>query len=471
MVKKNAKSRARKIDVSDAVKNLERKNEQRAAQEKLATGKLFVLDTVGSTKNLPRKIRRKTDLEKKQKNLSKLSNYELAKIEKTRKREENRLKHEKKASVQKSNDKTANIPAHKGKQLELHHKKAGEKHAFDLWATTLEQDADKKKTDSELLIKDKNLKPLLTNNNLKFRKVNSEAVLRPKSKPQTLGQKTSLAPATVLPDHGLSMNPGEEIFETKLDEIVAEEHLKNEEEQMKDLRAKKPMTMRLLDAYTKEELLQMSDLEKLKEYKRLMKEDHKLDMDTVLEEENEDEEAAATGANKGTKKTPSNSDKKKLQRDERKTKTQRNKEERVKNMDLELTAKKRQKLLEKSIGQIPNMMREMVKDDKAKEEQKAFIEDAKQENVKLEEKGIVLKPKKIGRNRFVEQSVVPEKSVSSLRSTQVTSAVSERMQSFHRRNMGELPPESNRAALLRVRKKANRKQKANKFVQRSLMLG
>lgn len=84
--------------------------------------------------------------------------------------------------------------------------------------------------------------------------------------------------------------------------------------------------------------------------------------------------------------------------------------------------------------------------------------------------GVVTKPKRIGRHKFVEQKVVPEKATSSLRATQVASAVVERVQSFQRRNMGELPPESNRAALLRVRKAGKRKQKANKYVQRSLLL-
>ena len=86
-------------------------------------------------------------------------------------------------------------------------------------------------------------------------------------------------------------------------------------------------------------------------------------------------------------------------------------------------------------------------------------------------KGIVAKPTKIGRNRFEETTVLPEKAESSLRSAQVASAITDRIQSIHRRGMGELPATMDRAALIRQKKKKNRNQKANKFTQRNLVIG
>lgn len=71
----------------------------------------------------------------------------------------------------------------------------------------------------------------------------------------------------------------------------------------------------------------------------------------------------------------------------KKTRTERNKIARVKKMEKELSAAKRQKLLEKSIGQVPNLLREMGKEEKLRAEKAEYVQQMKEEATALEKKG------------------------------------------------------------------------------------
>ncbi|CAD7935828.1 unnamed protein product [Amoebophrya sp. A25] len=489
MVKRNAKARARRIDVTDVERSLVRKNESAKAQEKLKSGDLFYFDTNGNEKSLPKALRRGVQLEKKQKGLSKLSHYEIAKVEKVKAKEERKAV---KAGI-KNAKKTTAASSTTSKDAAT-----SNANAFDLWGGAAAKEKAAKQlqaTSSSILEQTANLNNgslfkksedrkthhMLTRH--KCRVLNDSALRLPHSKPTTLqnnSNKTCAAPAVVLPETGLSMNPGEEAFERQVDEVVADECAKMRSEEQ-EARKKKPMTSRLLDAYSQEEVSKMTEAERQKEYRRLIAEDLIAEnMDLDVEEMESDEDATSPSAknkSENTKESTTSStsssgiiNKKVIKAQERKTKAQKNKEGRLKERMKNLSAEKRQKLLDKSIGQLPNLMREMETDNMTKKQEKEYLAQLKEEEKKMEEKGIVLKPKKIGRNRFQETKLLPQKAASSLRGSQVESAISERMQSIHRRNLTELPPDADRSTLLRLRKKKNRDQRAVQHHQRQLKI-
>ena len=192
------------------------------------------------------------------------------------------------------------------------------------------------------------------------------ARLKPKSVPKTIGKKESLAPALVLPTTGLSVNPGHEAFEDQVEDVFSTEVAKlREEEELKKKHAQ--MTAMLQNLYTDEELKNMDNLTKLREYKKMV----------GLDEDEEDEENA-TG-NKDGKSSKKKSD--------RKTKAERNRSDRVKKAGREVDAERLAKKLEKSIGHVPTMIREMQKEQKERDEEKAYIASKKKEEDELEEKG------------------------------------------------------------------------------------
>ncbi len=462
MVKRSSKNRARKIDVSDVVSGLAKKAEEKKAQEKLDAGLLFSVDTKGNSQGLPTALRKKLKVVDKTGKKTLPSAHELGRIDKMKKRMENREKQN--ATYMK--------------------KQTSKDSGFDLWAPTgakvhsskdvdqFRLKADKEAVESRNSVKDfptsvieKKLDPEMHKieyrNKCSFINLQAGQVQKPKNLPKMLGKTSSLAPAVVVPfKSGVSINPGQQAYDEIVDEIVAKEVSKMDAE-TEGLRKRKPMTAKLKDHYTDEELKAMDEATKIREYKRLM-----------LKKEGEE-----SGAEESDGEAGCNSDKKldmqrkKMKPNERKTKAQRNKEKRHAESLKQMSSAKRQKLLEKSIGQIPNLVREIEKENKAKGQEKEYNNSLKQEAIELEKKGIIVNPKKVGRNKFTEEVLdVPQKATSSLRTAQVGSAVKDRLQSLHRRNMGELPPEFNRSTLLRVRKKGKRKTRNHKLSERSLLL-
>ena len=79
--------------------------------------------------------------------------------------------------------------------------------------------------------------------------------------------------------------------------------------------------------------------------------------------------------------------------------------------------------------------------------------------------GVVVKGRKIGRQRFQESVylAVPKNAESGLRSTNVASALLDRVESLQRRNLQEKAPETTRETLLRIRKKRKRKDRSYKI--------
>lgn len=109
-------------------------------------------------------------------------------------------------------------------------------------------------------------------NDFGFKVVPTNWTMKPQNVPKTLYNKTSQAPAVVLPGMGLSMNPGKAAYENTLNEAFADE-LETKEAEDASLKKLAPVTTKLLCAFTKEELMSMSEGEKIAEYKRLMHEE------------------------------------------------------------------------------------------------------------------------------------------------------------------------------------------------------
>ena len=135
------------------------------------------------------------------------------------------------------------------------------------------------------------------------------------------------------------------------------------------------------------------------------------------------------------------------------------------------------KLLHKTIGQVPTLIRELKKDDAAAAAERQRIKDVKEKTLEeTEKKGIVKRGLKIGRHRFEEhglnfvEDTLPERAEGGLRDTKVASALMDRVKSIYRRNMCELPPQLNGETLTRVRKRGRRKERSNKNKERSLLL-
>lgn len=75
-----------------------------------------------------------------------------------------------------------------------------------------------------------------------------------------------------MPDNGFSINPGKENQERVVDEIVARE-IELETQREDAARRRMPMQARLLDKFTKNELQEMTESTKFREFKKLIAED------------------------------------------------------------------------------------------------------------------------------------------------------------------------------------------------------
>jgi hypothetical protein len=117
-----------------------------------------------------------------------------------------------------------------------------------------------------------------------------------------------------------------------------------------------PITAKLQEKYSKIEIAKMTLTEQIQVYKQMVFED----------------EGVAEGNAKGSSSSLS------------KNKQKRAAEE-LKNM----SEKKQMKLLEKSVGQIPSMMREFEAEEKAKAERKKYEQGLKDETAEMEKKGRV----------------------------------------------------------------------------------
>eukprot|EP00483_Globobulimina_turgida_P005379 UN05389 len=197
--------------------------------------------------------------------------------------------------------------------------------------------------------------------------------MEPTYKPKSLSMIVSRAPA-VKPAHmGQSINPKQEHYESLVSEAAAIE-LRKEEQLDHQMRATRAMTAELIDKYGKEKVKEMSDAEKIK----------------LFIGEKPEDKPVEVAVKKPT---------------ERKTTTQRNKENRIKAREEALEAQRKEKKFQKSIGTIGTVKKEMKKDDETKKQQEAYKLAKKQYKDEMESKGVIVGKTKVGKHRFSEPAI------------------------------------------------------------------
>jgi len=265
--------------------------------------------------------------------------------------------------------------------------------------------------------------------------------------PGTLHQKVGLAPA-VLPAHeGQSVNPHREAYEDLAFTAAAAE-LEREREADELERKIRPMTAELTDAVGLEKLKGMDDEEKLLLYHSL----HKRGGDAG---EGEDEAAPSKRSLK------------------RKSQAYRNNMKRKKmfNGDSQREQAEAQKRLDRSVGEVPTLLKDMKHQDEFHKNRKLYRENLRAKRKELEASaGVVPKHRKLGggSGKWAESAaVVPEAESGGkgLRSMpMITSAVRERLESVVRRGMLPPPSEVSKEKQHWHKKKNNKLKRGRKFL-------
>jgi len=284
-----------------------------------------------------------------------------------------------------------------------------------------------------------------------FSTVKRAAKKMPASTPKSLHQCVGEAPA-VLPAHeGQSMNPDASAYED-LACMAAARHLEQEREAEAADRKMRPMTHELRDVLGAEAVSKMSDEEKVAAYRNLVC------RTTTGAEDGEDAtcgKQAKAGGRKGVWE---------------KSQAHRNKEKKRKLLDFKQAQKKAQKKLEKSVGEVGAMLKEMKEREEWLAARKKYRDEMRQNRRRLERtQGVVPKTRKLGRTRFAEEAMlVPDAEAASrgLRAMPLkgAAAVRERMSSIVRRGLVPAPPEASRSEQSRHKRRANRLKKSRKFI-------
>jgi len=319
----------------------------------------------------------------------------------------------------------------------------------------------------------------------------NKAIYLPQRKPSTLGQKTTFAPAVCLPlNSEQSINPGQEIYDDAVMTVVAEESMK-ELVEANLIRRMKPMTSKLLDFYSEEELALLDEKTKIREFKRLLAEEAKFgseggndgkdgskgkSLNAALTAASKLRNSAEVKAAELAAKILACNPRKTTSKDERLTRTEKNKRARLETEAKEMSLQKKQKLLDKSIGQVPNLLREMKELDAKREQQRHFKKELLEVKKGLEMKDVIRRGKKFGRSRFHEevgfqQDLLQKSANSGLRTATTGSAILDRAKSLYRRNLLEQPNDISKGTLDRLKKKGKRMAKKHKNMwNRGLML-
>eukprot|EP00449_Zooxanthella_nutricula_P023650 CAMPEP_0198527572 /NCGR_PEP_ID=MMETSP1462-20131121/24625_1 /TAXON_ID=1333877 /ORGANISM="Brandtodinium nutriculum, Strain RCC3387" /LENGTH=419 /DNA_ID=CAMNT_0044257381 /DNA_START=44 /DNA_END=1300 /DNA_ORIENTATION=+ len=309
---------------------------------------------------------------------------------------------------------------------------AREADVFDLWAAPA-QEAAKAATEREQAAAST------------VRRVAQNA---PSSAPKTLHQKVSAAPA-VLPAHeGQSMNPHGVAYE-ELACLAAAKELEREREVEAMDRQMRPLTHELRDALGAEATRDMDEEAKVQAYRELA-------CPTAAAGAARAEAEAEEALRKGQPWM--------------KSQAHRNKEQKRKRIEAKQAQAKAQKRLEKSVGDVGAILKEMKDREEWLEGRKEYKRSMRAKRKQLEEtEGVVPKCRRIGRGKFAEEAmVVPdaEASAKGLRAMplQGASAVRERISSIVRRGMLPAPVEASRGEVIRHKKNAGKLRRGRKFV-------
>lgn len=264
--------------------------------------------------------------------------------------------------------------------------------------------------------------------------------------PSTLHQKVGLAPA-VLPAHeGQSMNPQKDAYED-LTYMAAAVEIEKEQEAEEVERKLRPMTAALKDAVGAERLKEMDEEEKFALYRSLMQQQSK-------EEANDDGEGAPVRKTKAWKQ---------------KAQSLRNKQKVKRDLDAKEEQARSQKLLQKSVGEVGSILKDMKEQDELNKQKKEYKESMRRKRKELEaSEGVVPKHRKIGGGRFAEEAALlpdTEAAAKGLRAMPLkTSAVKERLSSIVRRGLLPAPNEANKEQRNRLKKRSNRQNNKRKFI-------
>jgi len=243
--------------------------------------------------------------------------------------------------------------------------------------------------------------------------------------PKTMHQKASSAPAVVPAHEGQSVNPSSDAFED-LACMAAAKQLAAEQEAKEAERHNAPITAELRDALGADVVDAMDDETKLAEYRKLFM-------------------STDGSADSGVPSEGSNAQK--AARWKQKPQAQRNRERRQKvtnNKDEQL---RRQKQLEKSVGEVGNILKELKEEEDERKQKKTYRLALRQKRKDEEATaGVMDRTTRLGRTKFHEEElIVPDSSASKsgLRSMPIkASAVKERLASIVGRGLLPAPQDS-----------------------------
>lgn len=262
--------------------------------------------------------------------------------------------------------------------------------------------------------------------------------------PKTLHQKEGWAPA-VLPAHeGQSMNPEANAYE-ELTFTAAATEMKREREEAELNRKIRPMTHELREMFDPDELNGLSEEAKVAKYRSMICKPRD-------DDGNADDDGQVTSG-----------------RGRRKSQAQKNKRQKQKIIDEEERQLRDQRKLEKSVGEVGAILKDMKRQDTLSKERKAQRGSILAEKRKLEEtKGVVPKRRRLGRSKFMEEAlVVPDAAAASqgLRAMRLKgSAIKDRLSSIVRRGMVTATPEASKTEMIRMGKKNGRLKRSKKFI-------
>ncbi|CAK9047841.1 unnamed protein product [Durusdinium trenchii] len=254
--------------------------------------------------------------------------------------------------------------------------------------------------------------------------------------PKTLHQQVSSAPA-VLPAHeGQSVNPHNDAYED-LACMAAAKELEKEQEAKLLYRTQRPITAELKDALGDDAVNAMDEPTRIETYRKLFC------ADAPKQEEGETEEAYE----------------KRIAKFKRKSQSQKNKERKRKFMDHKQAQLKAQRRLEKSVGEVSFILKDLKEEEHLQNERKAYRQAMRQQRKDLEvQNGIMDPTTRLGRGKAPEEelAVPDEDHTGSLRQIPIkASAVRDRLSSILRR--GLLPSKAESALEGRGRKKKSLK--------------
>jgi hypothetical protein len=215
-----------------------------------------------------------------------------------------------------------------------------------------------------------------------------------------------------------------------------------EKERQDELRARRarPVTSALLEEFEPEELAKMTDAEKQAHYLKRVRTGETQDGEIELP------------VKKATSK---------------KTRAQINKELRRQAQEAEETKARKQKKLDKSVGEVGAILKGFKSKDAERTAQKAYEAEAKAKEEEDIRAGRITKVPRLGRNKYAEaplEVVYDADERRTLRSAAKVSAIQTCADSYYRRNMLEARPENSRANARFLQKRVRKAVNKNRFV-------